>query len=68
LSANGLNVFDKTSHGAHGWLDDVMLHEAIGPDRQAASHTLRVALRHRRDRGPVGRPAGDFVDAVRDGE
>jgi uncharacterized protein (DUF2267 family) len=51
MSANGLEVFDKTLQTTHIWLDEVMA--AIGPDRQVAWKVLSVVLRKLRDRLPV---------------
>lgn len=51
MSANGLDVFDKTLQTTHTWLDELMAE--IGPDRQVAWHTLGVVLRALRDRIPL---------------
>ena len=51
MSANGLDVFDKTIHTANIWLDEIM--GAIGPDRQIAWKVLGTVLRKLRDRLPV---------------
>ena len=51
MSANGLEVFDKTLQTTHIWLDEVMA--AIGPDRQVAWKVLTTVLRKLRDRLPV---------------
>ena len=63
MSATGLDVFDKTLHTTHIWLDELM--EEIGPDRRVAWHVLGAVLRAIRDRVPLelavhlGRPAPD---------
>lgn len=46
MSANGLNVFDKTLQTTHVWLDDLMLHEVIGPDWKAPGAVLRTMRDH----------------------
>lgn len=51
MSANGLEVFDKTLQTTHIWLDELM--EEIGPDRQVAWHVLGAVLRAIRDRVPI---------------
>ena len=51
MSANGLDVFDKTLQTTHIWLDELM--SAIGPDRQVAWKVLTTVLRKLRDRLPV---------------
>jgi hypothetical protein len=51
MSANGLDVFDKTLQTTHIWLDEIMAE--IGPDRQVAWHVLGVVLRAVRDRIPL---------------
>lgn len=51
MSANGLDVFDKTLQTTNIWLDELM--EEIGPDRQLAWHVMGVVLRHIRDRIPI---------------
>ena len=50
MSANGLDVFDKTLQTTHIWLDDIM--KELGPDRQVAWHVLGSVLRAIRDRLP----------------
>ena len=50
MSANGLDVFDKTLQTTHIWLDDIM--KVLGPDRQVAWHVLGSVLRAIRDRLP----------------
>jgi uncharacterized protein (DUF2267 family)/osmotically-inducible protein OsmY len=51
MSATGLDVFDKTLHITHIWLDELMAE--IGPDRHLAWHVLGVVLRAVRDRIPL---------------
>ena len=51
MSANGLEVFDKTIHTANIWLDEIMAE--LGPDRQHAWKVLSIVLRKLRDRLPV---------------
>ena len=51
MSANGLDVFDKTLQTTHIWLDELMAE--IGPDRQVAWHVLGTVLRAVRDRIPL---------------
>ena len=51
MSANGLEVFDKTLQTTHIWLDEIMA--SIGPDRQVAWKVLSVVLHKLRDRLPV---------------
>ncbi len=48
MSANGLEVFDKTLQTTHIWLDEIM--EAIGPDRKVAWKVLGTVLHKLRDR------------------
>lgn len=48
MSATGLDVFDKTLHTTHIWLDEIM--KELGPDRQVAWHVLAAVLRTLRDR------------------
>lgn len=52
MSANGLEVFDKTLETTHIWLGEIM--EDIGPDRQVAWKVLSVVLHKLRDRLPIG--------------
>ena len=52
MSANGLEVFDKTLETTHVWLGEIM--QDLGPDRQVAWKVLSVVLRKLRDRLPVG--------------
>ena len=51
MAATGLEVFDRTLHTTHIWLDEIMAE--IGPDRQAAWHVLSAVLRTVRDRVPL---------------
>lgn len=51
MSANGLEVFDKTLQTTHIWLDEVMT--AVGPDRKVAWKVLSTVLHKLRDRVPV---------------
>ena len=51
MSANGLDVFDKTLQTTHIWLDEIM--ERLGPDRQVAWKVLSTVLHKLRDRLPV---------------
>jgi len=51
MSANGLEVFDKTLQTTNIWLDQVM--ERLGPDRQVAWKALSTVLHKLRDRLPV---------------
>lgn len=51
MSANGLEVFDKTIHTTNIWLNEIM--EALGPDRQHAWKVLTVVLHRLRNRLPV---------------
>jgi uncharacterized protein (DUF2267 family) len=52
MSANGLEVFDKTLETTHIWLNEIM--EEMGPDRQVAWKVLSVVLHKLRDRLPIG--------------
>jgi uncharacterized protein (DUF2267 family) len=51
MSANGLEVFDKTLDTTHIWLKEIM--DDVGPDRHAAWHVLSVVLQRLRDRLPL---------------
>lgn len=51
MSANGLEVFDKTVQITNIWLNEIM--DDLGPDRQLAWHALGVVLRALRDRLPA---------------
>lgn len=51
MSANGLEVFDKTLQTTHIWLNEIT--EVIGPDRQLAWKVLSTVLHKLRDRLPV---------------
>ncbi|MDP1731006.1 MAG: DUF2267 domain-containing protein [Devosia sp.] len=52
MSANGLEVFDRTLHISNIWLGEIM--ERIGCDRHAAWHVLGTVLHAIRDRIPEG--------------
>ena len=52
MSANGLEIFDKTLETTHVWLKEIMAD--LGPDRQDAWKVLSVVLRKLRDRLPLG--------------
>jgi uncharacterized protein (DUF2267 family) len=52
MSANGLEVFDKTLETTHIWLNEMM--EDLGPDRQVAWKVLSIVLHKLRDRLPIG--------------
>ena len=52
MSANGLEVFDKTLETTHIWLKEIMAD--LGPDRQVAWKVLSVVLHKLRDRLPIG--------------
>ncbi len=51
MSANGLEVFDRTIQTTNSWLKEIMAE--IGPDRQVAWKVLSVVLHKLRDRLPV---------------
>lgn len=51
MSANGLEVFDKTIQTTNIWLKEIM--EEVGPDRQVAWKVLSVVLHKLRARLPV---------------
>lgn len=51
MSANGLDVFDRTLHATNGWLKEIS--EDLGVDRHAAWKVLSVVLHKLRDRLPV---------------
>jgi uncharacterized protein (DUF2267 family) len=51
MSANGLEVFDKTLQTTHIWLDEIM--QSLGPDRKLAWKVLSTVLHKLRDRLPV---------------
>ncbi|MGK9169555.1 DUF2267 domain-containing protein [Inquilinus limosus] len=53
MSSAGLEVFDKTLQTTHIWLDELMQHEAFGPDKRFAWHALGAVLRAIRDRLPM---------------
>ena len=48
MSANGLEVFDKTLETTHIWLNEIMAD--LGPDRQVAWKVLSTVLHKLRDR------------------
>ena len=52
MSANGLEVFDRTLQITHIWLDEII--EDLGTDRQTAWRVLGAVLRALRDRLPPG--------------
>ena len=52
MSANGLEVFDKTLETTHVWLNEISAD--LGPDKQVAWKVLSVVLRKLRDRLPIG--------------
>ena len=52
MSANGLEVFDRTLQLTHIWLDEII--EALHTDRQTAWRVLGAVLRALRDRLPPG--------------
>jgi uncharacterized protein (DUF2267 family) len=52
MSANGLEVFDKTLQTTHIWLDEII--EDLHTDRHTAWHVLGAVLRALRDRLQVG--------------
>lgn len=51
MSANGLDVFDRTIQTTNIWLNEIM--EDIGPGRQVAWKVLSVVLHKLRERLPV---------------
>ena len=51
MSANGLEVFDKTIQTTNSWLNEIT--EVLGPDRQLAWKILSTVLHKLRDRLPV---------------
>ncbi|HET9427780.1 MAG TPA: DUF2267 domain-containing protein [Allosphingosinicella sp.] len=51
MSANGLEVFDKTLQTTNIWLNEIM--DRLGPDRQLAWKALSVVLHKLRDRLPL---------------
>ncbi|TIX50589.1 DUF2267 domain-containing protein [Alteraurantiacibacter aquimixticola] len=51
MSTTGLEVFDKTLHTTHVWLDEI--NGKIGPDRAVAWKVLSVVLHTLRDRLPL---------------
>ena len=50
MSATGLEIFDKTIHTTHIWLNEI--NAVIGPDRQLAWKVLSTVLHKLRDRLP----------------
>jgi uncharacterized protein (DUF2267 family) len=52
MSANGIDVFDKTLQTTNIWLDEIM--QELGPDRKTAWRVLAVVLHKLRDRLPIG--------------
>ncbi|WP_222949914.1 DUF2267 domain-containing protein [Sphingomonas sediminicola] len=48
MSANGLEVFDKTLDITHVWLKEIMAD--LGPDKQVAWKVLSTVLHKLRDR------------------
>ena len=48
MSANGLEVFDKTLDTTHVWLKEIMAD--LGPDKQVAWKVLSTVLHKLRDR------------------
>ena len=51
MSANGLEVFDKTIQTTNSWLNEIT--EVLGPDRQLAWKVPSTVLHKLRDRLPV---------------
>ena len=51
MSANGLDVFDKTIQTTNIWLNEIM--QSVGPDRQVAWKVLTAVLHRLRNRLPV---------------
>lgn len=52
MSANGLEVFDKTLETTHIWLNEIC--SDLGPDKQVAWKVLSTVLHKLRDRLPIG--------------
>jgi uncharacterized protein (DUF2267 family) len=52
MSANGLEVFDRTLQTTHIWLDEII--DDLGTDRHTAWHVLGAVLHSLRDRLPPG--------------
>lgn len=52
MSANGLDVFDKTLETTHIWLNEICAD--LGPDKQVAWKVLSTVLHKLRDRLPIG--------------
>lgn len=55
MSANGLEVFDRTVQTTNIWLDEIM--EQIGTERRAAWSVMGAVLRALRDQLPVDHSA-----------
>ena len=51
MSANSLDVFDKTMQSTHIWLNEI--NSVIGPDRHLAWKVLSTVLHKIRDRLPI---------------
>jgi uncharacterized protein (DUF2267 family) len=51
MSANGLEVFDRTLQITNIWLDEIMA--VVGPDRRLAWKVLSIVLHKLRDRLPL---------------
>lgn len=51
MSANGLDVFDKTLQTTNIWLNEIS--DRLGPDRQVAWKVLSTVLHKLRDRLPI---------------
>jgi uncharacterized protein (DUF2267 family) len=77
MSANGLEVFDRTLQITHIWLDEII--EDLHTDRQTAWRVLGAVMRALRDRLPTGLAAnlsaelpllvrGAYFDQWRPGE
>jgi uncharacterized protein (DUF2267 family) len=77
MSANGLEVFDRTLQITHIWLDEII--EDLHTDRQTAWRVLGAVMRALRDRLPMGLSAhlsaelpllvrGAYFDQWRPGE
>ena len=77
MSANGLEVFDRTLQITHIWLDEII--EDLHTDRQTAWRVLGAVIRALRDRLPAGLSAhvsaelpllvrGAYFDQWRPGE
>jgi len=51
MSANGLEVFDRTLETTHVWLNEIC--DELGPDKHVAWKVLAVVLQKLRDRLPL---------------